>query len=192
MDAPNQTGVSLRRDARDNQQRILAAATAVVHRDGPHAPMAVFAAAAGVGVGTLYRRYPNREALLDALTQRSFQRVLDNARVAAAHDGSGLEALGHFLDRTIASRDELVLPLHGGPDVTTDATRQVRTEVHRTLRQIIDRGLRDRSVRSDATPDDVILFGAMLAQPLPATSGWDDIAHRLARIYLDGLAERAP
>ena len=38
------------------------------------------------------------------------------------------------------------------------------------------------------TPGDVIVFGAVLAQPLPATTGWDVIAHRLKRIYLDGLA----
>jgi len=110
---------TLRRDAQLNQQRILAAAAAVVHRDGPHVPMAVVAAAAGVGIGTLYRRYPNREALLDALTRRSFRLVLDNARAAAAWPGTGLDALAHFFGLTIASRGELILPLHGGPDPVT-------------------------------------------------------------------------
>ena len=179
---------SLRRDALLNQQRILAAAAAVVHRDGPHVPMAVVAAAAGVGIGTLYRRYPNREALLDALTRRSFRLVLDNARAAAAWPGTGLDALAHFFGLTIASRGELILPLHGGPDPVTDATRSVRDEVHRTLQEIVDRGRRDGTVRADATTRDVVYFGALLAQPLATAEGWDDIAHRLKQIYVDGLA----
>jgi AcrR family transcriptional regulator len=98
--------------------------------------MAVAAAAAGVGIGTLYRRYPNREALLDALTRRSFRLVLDSARAAAAWPGNALDALAHFFGLTIASRGELILPLHGGPDPVTDATRSVRDEVHRTLQEI--------------------------------------------------------
>jgi AcrR family transcriptional regulator len=182
---------TLRRDAQLNQQRILAAAAAVVHRDGPHVPMAVVAAAAGVGIGTLYRRYPNREALLDALTRRSFRLVLDNARAAAAWPGTGLDALAHFFGLTIASRGELILPLHGGPDLVTDATRSVRDEVHRTLQEIVDRGRRDGTVRADATTRDVVYFGALLAQPLAAAEGWDDIAHRLKQVYVDGLAARS-
>lgn len=179
---------SLRRDAQLNRQRILDAAAAVVRSEGPHVPMAVVAAAAGVGVGTLYRRYPNREALLDALTRRSFRLVLDNAGAAAAGTGTALDALAHFFGLTIASRGELILPLHGGPDLATDATRAVRAAVHQTLQQILDRGHRDGTIRDDATTRDVVYFGALLAQPLSATAGWDDIAHRLKQVYVDGLA----
>lgn len=180
----------MRRDALVNQQRILAAAVVAVHREGPQVPMATVAADAGVGVGTLYRRFPTREALLDALTRRSFGVVLDNARAAEAVSGTGLDCLGRFLDRTIDRRDDLVLPLHGGPDITTAATRSVRAEVHRTLQRIVDRGRRDGSLRDDATPGDVVVFGAVLAQPLPATADWDAVAHRLKDVYLDGLAAR--
>jgi AcrR family transcriptional regulator len=49
--------------------------------------MAAIAAEAGLGVGTLYRRYPNREALLDALTYRSFELLLAVAREAEARGG---------------------------------------------------------------------------------------------------------
>ncbi|MDT7582051.1 MAG: hypothetical protein QOK35_3315, partial [Pseudonocardiales bacterium] len=87
--------------------------------------------------------------------------------------------------------DDLVLPLHHGQEITTDATRSVRTDVHRTLQRIVDRGRRDGSLRDDVTPGDVIVFGAMLARPLPATTDWDVIAHRLKRIHLDGLAAGA-
>lgn len=181
---------ALRRDAWANQQRILTAAVAAVHREGPRVPMATIAADAGVGVGTLYRHFPTREALLDALTRRSFLLVLDNARTAARGGGSGLSCIAAFLADTLASREQLVLPLHGGPDITTDATRAVQAEVHATLREIVDRGRYDGSVRDDATPRDVIVFGAMLAQPLTTVADWDATATRLTRVHLDGLAGR--
>ncbi|MGH8921324.1 MAG: TetR family transcriptional regulator, partial [Actinomycetes bacterium] len=76
----------LRRDAADNRERVLLAAAAAVRREGAAVPMATVAADAGVGVGTVYRHYPSREALLGALTVRSFQLVLEAARRAASLD----------------------------------------------------------------------------------------------------------
>jgi AcrR family transcriptional regulator len=183
---------ALRRDAWINQQRILAAGIIAVHREGPRVPMATVATDAGVGIGTLYRRFPTRDALLDALTHRSFQLVLDNAHTAEAVDGTGLDGLDQFLDTTINHRDQLLLPLHGGPDITDNPTRALRSEVHQTLQRIIERGQQDGSIRNDATPLDVIIFGAMLAQPPPKISDWDHTAQRLKRIYIDGLAARRP
>jgi AcrR family transcriptional regulator len=183
---------ALRRDAWRNQQRILAAAITAVHREGPRVPMATVAADAGVGIGTLYRRFPTRDALLDALTHRSFQLVLDNAHTAETAGSNGLDCLDLFLDTTISHRDQLLLPLHGGPDITENSTRALRTQVHQTLQRIIERGRQDGSIRNDATPPDVIVFGAMLAQPPPKISDWDHTARRLKRIYVDGLAARSP
>lgn len=183
---------AMRRDAWINHQRILAAAIIAVHREGPRVPMATVAADAGVGVGTLYRRFPTRDALLDALTHRSFQLVLDNVRAAEAVEGTGLDCLDQFLDTTIDLRDELLLPLHGGPDVTDNPTRALRSQVHQTLQRIIERGQQDGSIRADATPPDIIIFGAALAQPPPKIPDWDHTARRLKRIYIDGLAARRP
>src|SRR6202034_2199557 len=73
----------LRRDAAANRDRVLAAAAAAVRREGAGVPLATIAADAGVGVGTLYRRYPSRQALLAALTHRSFQLVVGAAQRAA-------------------------------------------------------------------------------------------------------------
>lgn len=86
----------LRRDALANQERVLAAAVTAVLREGPQVPMATIAAEAGVGVGTLYRRYPNREALLDALTHRAFELLLEQARAAEAREETALACLSWF------------------------------------------------------------------------------------------------
>src|SRR5580692_9717839 len=104
-----------RSDAAANRERILAAATIAVRRDGETVPMARIADEAGVGIGTLYRHYPTRPALLAALTVRSFQLVLQHARAAALSDVPAPAALEHFFAQTIAARNEFILPLHGGP-----------------------------------------------------------------------------
>ncbi len=176
----------LRRDALANRERVLAAAVATMLRHGRHVPMAMIATEAGVGVGTLYRRYATREALLDALTERSFRLVLAAAEKAAEERGSGLDGIGQFLDRTIDHRAELVLPLHSGPGDLSPETAAVQAEVHGAIGLILARGRSDHSVRDDVTTSDVVIFGAMLAQPL--TPSWTRLARRQKALFLRGLA----
>lgn len=176
----------LRRDALANQERVLATAVTTMLRHGQNVPMATIAAEAGVGVATLYRRYATREALLEALTERSFRLVLEVAVEAASHAGSGLEAVSWFLDRTLEHRAELVLPLHGGPTDLPAGTVVVRAAVHRALGLLLARGRVDGSVRADVTPADVVVFGAMIAQPL--APGWERAARRQKALFLRGLS----
>jgi AcrR family transcriptional regulator len=178
----------LRRDAATNRDRVLAAAAAAVRREGAGVPLATIAADAGVGVGTLYRRYPSREALLAALTQRSFRLVLDAAHHAAESNDTAIDCLRDFIDRTIDHGAHLVLPLHGGPVPLDQETIDLRTEVHDTIEHVLDRGREDGSIRPDVTALDIIVFGALLAQPLPHIPDWKLTARRLAAIHFDGLA----
>jgi AcrR family transcriptional regulator len=178
----------LRSDAQANQERVLAAAVTAVLREGRHVPMATIAADAGVGIGTLYRRYPSREALLEALTLRAFRLVLECAKDAEDQDAPGLASLSSFLDCVISHRDELVLPLHGGPVPVDPDTLAARSRVHQALRRLLDRGCRDGSIRADATTQDIIVLGAMLAQQLPNNPDSDQTSQRLKAIFLDGLA----
>src|SRR5580704_15485026 len=100
-----------RRDAEQNRERILAAAAAVMLRDGRHVPIAAIAAAAGVGVGTLYRSYADRQALLHALEYRAYgllNQILDEV---SQRDIPGLGAVREFLTGTLAVGDQLILPL---------------------------------------------------------------------------------
>jgi AcrR family transcriptional regulator len=178
----------LRSDAAANRERILAAATIAVRRDGERVPMATIAEQAGVGIGTLYRHYPTRPALLAALTLRSFELVLQHARAAALSDEPAPMALDRFFEHAIVARNELILPLHGGPVIHDEKIVALRTEIRQLLEQVLARGRRDRTIRPDATPIDIIIAGAMLAQPLPNTADWDQLARRQARIFVAGLA----
>ena len=182
----------LRSDAAANRERILAAATIAVRRDGEKVPMATIAEEAGVGIGTLYRHYPTRPALLTALTLRSFHLVLEHARAAAMSNEPAPTALAQFLEHTIAAREEFVLPLHGGPLINDDQIVALQREIRNLLGQILARGRRDRTIRPDASPIDVIVAGAMLAQPLPNAANWDRFARRQARIFVAGLTATFP
>jgi AcrR family transcriptional regulator len=181
----------LRRDAAANRDRVLAAAAAAIRREGTGVPIATIAADAGVGVGTLYRRYPSREDLLAALTLRSFRLVLDAAQSAAECTDSGIDALRGFVEQTIEHGPELVLPMHGGPVPLDEDTLALRSEVHATIEKVLRRGRQDGTIRADVTAFDVIVFGALLAQPLPHVPDWRSAARRQAKIYLDGLASNA-
>ena len=90
---PPSSSRELRSDVLRNQQTLIRAATAAVHREGLHVPMATIAADAGVGIGTLYRHFATREDLLSHLTHVSFEQVLANAQAAERTGATATEAL---------------------------------------------------------------------------------------------------
>lgn len=181
----------LRRDAADNRDRVLAAAAVAVRREGLAVPMATIAADAGVGVGTVYRHFPSREALLVALTRRSFELVLQAAEKAADSGPTGIEAVRHFLDQTIEQGPDLVLPLHGGPLPPDRETVAIQAQVHRKIASLLTKGRQDGTIRHDVSTADLVLFGALLAQQLPHVPDWPTAAHRLADIYIAGMTPDA-
>jgi len=154
-------------------------------------PLATIAVGAGVGIGTLYRHFPSRDDLLDYLTHVSFEQVLANAQAAERGAATAAEALRRFVEAAISQRNQLVLPLHGGPPLRSPKTRAVRDQVHRILRQIIERGRADGTIARDVTPRDIVVFGAMLAQPRGPDPGWDATCRRLLATYLAGLGTAA-
>jgi AcrR family transcriptional regulator len=177
-----------RRDARENRERILDAALLALKRDGHKVPMTTVAEEAGVGVGTLYRHFPDREDLLAGLTERSYRLVLEHARVAVATPGTALDAIAIFFDVTINDREALILPMHGGPVTLDEESTWLRSEISQAIEMIVRRGKREGSIRRDVNSVDIIMCGAMLAQPLAHVPDWDLVARRQAQVFLAGLA----
>jgi AcrR family transcriptional regulator len=165
---------------------VLDAATVLVRREGEKVPMADIAQHAGVGVGTVYRHFPNRDALLGALVHRSFQLAVANATAAAAHPGSALDGIEAFFLATLRDRERFVLPLHGGPHVFTAAARELQAEVRVHLRGLIERGQAAGELRADLTPEDLIVATSLLSRPLP-TGDWDRLARRQIDLFIRGL-----
>ncbi|HEX3714399.1 MAG TPA: hypothetical protein VHV09_16515 [Trebonia sp.] len=104
---------------------------------------------------------------------------------------TGADALSRFIEAAIGQRNQLVLPLHGGPPPAWERTREVRDQVHRAIGRILDRGRADGTVTREVTPHDIVVFGAMLAQPRPADPVWDATCRRLLATYLVGLGARS-
>jgi AcrR family transcriptional regulator len=161
-------------------------------RDGRNVPLATIAAEAGVGVGTLYRSYADREALLHAVEHRAYgllNQILDEVD---SKDLSGLEAVREFLSRSLAIGDQLILPLHGAPPLVSAEAVQARQEINRRLDRFIERGRADRSIRTPVNATDVIVFSAITTQPLPHGPDWPLIAARQLAIFVNGLAAAGP
>jgi AcrR family transcriptional regulator len=181
-----------RRDAEANRERVLAAAASAMLREGRNVPLATIAADAGVGVGTLYRRYADRRALLHALEKRAYgllNQILDQVD---STDLPGLDAVAEFLSRTLAIADQLVLPLHGAPPLMSGEAVQARQAINRRLDRFIERGHTDHSIRAAVNATDVIVFSALITQPLPHGPDWPKIARRQLAIFLNGLAWGGP
>ena len=176
-----------RSDAAHNRESLVRAATVAVHREGVRVPMATIAADAGVGIATLYRHFATREDLLSYLTHRSFEQVLVNAQTADHGAFTGLEALRQFVQAAISQREELMLPLHGGPPVIDPETIAVREQVHRAIRRMIRRGQDDGTINADVAAREIVALGALLAQPGRPGAVWNTIAQRLLDTYLNGL-----
>ena len=82
-----------RADAVRNEQHLLASAPHTFLREGPQVTMQQIAEDAGVGIGTLYRHFPDRTALLMALNARSFEILLEAARAARQQEPEAPQAL---------------------------------------------------------------------------------------------------
>lgn len=177
-----------RKDAEQNAERVIAAAIRAGLAEGKFVPMSRIAADAGVGIGTLYRRYPNREALLEALAVRAYRLILAEAEDALASGSSGLDAVGRFLRQTFVHRDELVLPLHGAPMTEGTESARLRGRMRETMGAIVERGHRDGTVRPDVHAGTVVRFGAMLAQQLSNVPDWETVAVEQRAVFLRGIA----
>jgi AcrR family transcriptional regulator len=102
MTSPLPPPRAVRRDAVRNQQLVLDAARGVLSEHGTDATMELIASRAGVGVGTVYRHFPNKDALVDALVAAIYDRLIAAATAALGHGGTGLDEFLRVLGRSFA------------------------------------------------------------------------------------------
>ena len=181
-----------RRDAEANRQRLLAAASSAMLREGRHVPLATIAAEAGVGVGTLYRKYPDRDALLRALEHRAYELLNEILDDIENHGRSGLDAIDGFLTATCAISERLFLPLHGAPPLVTPESVQARRSINQRLDTFIETARSDGVIRAPVNATDVIAFSALITQPLAHGPDWEHMARRQIAVFLNGLTTDGP
>ncbi|HEY0813164.1 MAG TPA: TetR/AcrR family transcriptional regulator [Pseudonocardia sp.] len=175
----------LRRDAVANRERLLAAAVTTLLRRGSAATLSQIAEEAGVGIGTLYRRYPTRDALMEALQARAFGLVIERVKEIEAAELPGIDALRMFLQRTVDHGSQLVMPAHGAPASVSAEVHRLRGELHGRIAAMVERGVRDGSVRPDLTARDLITFGSLIAIPQPGAADWAALMGRQIDLFVD-------
>ncbi|HYI20836.1 MAG TPA: TetR/AcrR family transcriptional regulator [Solirubrobacteraceae bacterium] len=180
----------LRADARRNRERLLDAALALFVECGPDVALEAVAKRAGVGIGTLYRHFPTREALVEA-AYRSEVAHLCEAAEELLRDRAPDAALAAFMDRFVdyaatkrGMKPMLMAVAESGSDVFADTREQIVGAVAR----LVDAGVAAGAIRSDVDADDV-LRAMGIVWSLPA--GQEEQARRVLGIVMDGLRHGA-
>jgi AcrR family transcriptional regulator len=181
----------LRADARRNRDQILGAARDVFVEQGTGAPLEEVARRAGVGIGTLYRRFPDRQALQRAVALDTLIRVTQEAHLALAEEPDAFRALARYMHRAIDLRVGAIMPrLMAQLSLEDGLLLQARDEAAVPVRALIDAAQANGTLRPDVDFGDIGLLIARLCQPLlgpiPHNTA-DDLAHRHLALLLDGL-----
>lgn len=181
----------LRSDAARNRDRVLEAAKAVFSVGGPDASLEAVARAAGVGIGTLYRHFPTRQALFEAVYRREVQHLSDLAG-ALMCEPSPVEALRTWLRSNVefvATKKGMSTALATAVDASSDLTTSSVERLTEAVGLLLARAAQAGEIRADVSPDDVLraLVGMCYMHDRP---GWQSSVLRLLDIFVDGLCAR--
>jgi AcrR family transcriptional regulator len=185
----------MRADARRNRERLLESAIELILEVGGEPPLDAIARRANVGIGTLYRHFPDREHLLNGAAQHALDRSIEAAETALADARDGYEALRQYMheavDRGVGVLN-LIRPLLDDPDWTAQRTRMTTL-----LEAILEQGKRDGRLRDQTRASDVVFAVIRFSRPVALGLPRPDeraIAHRHLDIYIAGLGcgDRTP
>ncbi|MDR3372722.1 MAG: helix-turn-helix domain containing protein [Ancalomicrobiaceae bacterium] len=180
-----------RADAQRSVDALLLAAKEVFATSGVDAPVREIADKAGVGIGTLYRNFPQRADLVAAVFRREIDACADAAPLLAGKYAPG-DALGRWLQRYaafIATKRGLASVLHSGNPVFNSLPAYFDQRLQPALRSLLDAAVAAGDVRSDIEPDDLLTAVGRLS--MQEHRGRPDHAERMVGLLIDGLRYRA-
>jgi len=182
----------MRSDARRNRALILAAAEEAFARDGLGVPVDEIARRAGVGAGTLYRHFPTKEALFEAVLIDHMTQISVEARELGERDDPA-EALFEFigrLGRESASKRDLIEALSGvGFDIHEAAAAQ-KADIERVFEELLKRAQDAGQIRPDVTLADLfgLVMGTCSMTSTGAAPGMSECSQaRMLAVICDGL-----
>lgn len=180
---------SLRADARRNRERVLEVATKVFATEGLTAPIDEIANRAGVGIGTVYRHFPTKETLFEAVVVSFKQRLIEKAEVMLEQDGPDA-AFYNFLSLLLRESTENRAIIAAIASAAVNAHRPltgISLDFQNTLEELLEHAQEARSVRDDIRVTDVtaILFG--LARSMEQYSDDPGLSERILSVICEGL-----
>jgi AcrR family transcriptional regulator len=180
----------LRADAARNRERIIAAAAAVFAERGLDAATAEIAHRAGVGEATLFRRFPTKDQLIDAIIETRMEEVVALAD-AAASDPDPAAALERFMQDLVKqfSRDKGFFEAAGERCMNDPRFQSLRERAETAVGRLLKRAQDAGAVRRDLSPSDISFLAgsAMYAMEVSKPGLRDDLWKRYLRIILDGM-----
>jgi AcrR family transcriptional regulator len=189
---PGSAGRPLRRDAERNRQRILDAASEVFAARGLDASLDDVAALAGVGIGTVYRRFANKDVLVEALFEHKIERIVGLAAEAAAMP-DGWSGLAYYLEAaaTLQAKDLGLRQVLFGGGYGHECVARARARLRPPLARLVDRAHAEGSLRADITYADIPIAMLMLSSVAAVTRAVNEQAwRRCLTVVLDGLRAR--
>jgi AcrR family transcriptional regulator len=171
-----------------NRELILRAASQAFVESGPDVAMEEIASRAGVGVGTLYRRFPTREALYQGVAAYVLGKLTDAGRAVAADDDP-FEALRHLMHVSLDLNVGSVLPALVSRFDFDAVLEEVRADNADLVETLLERARAGGLIRPDAATGDIIMMTVRLSRAFPGDPYPEDrpLAHRHLDIYFDGL-----
>jgi AcrR family transcriptional regulator len=185
----------LRRDAQRNRDAVVAAARQVFCDHGLEAPLEEIARQAGVGIATLYRRFPSRAELLDAVLADTIQAHIQVAEHALAMDDPW-DGFTHYLEETcrLQAADRGLNDVMGMRFPRATAVEAAKTRLFEVVTQVLDRAQQSGQLRLDLTLEDLALvtWGNTRILQAVRAAGVPDAWQRHLGFLLDGFrADRA-
>jgi AcrR family transcriptional regulator len=183
----------LRADARRNREKVLAAAAAAFTESGIEAQVEDIARRAGVGVGTVYRHFPTKDALVTAMAEQRFSLMSAAIEAALEQDGEAWDifAAAIWSSASEAAADVAWCEIMAGHPSAVHAVAEGRQRLSTATATLIGRAQASGAMRADATVEDIrtIMCGfghVAAAQRAGAPLNWE----RYLTIALDGLRAR--
>jgi AcrR family transcriptional regulator len=180
-----------RADAARNRERLLAAAKAVFSAGGPDASLEAVARRADVGIGTLYRHFPTREALYEAVYRNEVEQLSELAE-ELKDDASPVGALRRWLRSNVefvATKKGMSAALALAAQANSELMAFSYDRLTKAVGALLDRAVRAGEIRGDVGPEDLLraLIGMCYLHDQP---GWQASVVRLLDVFVDGLRIR--
>jgi AcrR family transcriptional regulator len=177
-----------RADAVRNRERVLEAAKAVFSAGGPDASLEAVARRAGVGIGTLYRHFPTRESLFEAVYRREVQQLGELAEQLKG-EAAPVDALRRWLRSNVefvATKKGMSAALALAVQGSSELSAYSFDRLTKAVGALLDRAVAAGGIRSDISPEDVLrtLVGMCYMHDQP---GWQNSVLRMVDVFVDGL-----
>jgi AcrR family transcriptional regulator len=177
-----------RADSVRNRERVLEAAKAVFAAGGPEASLEAVARQAGVGVGTLYRHFPTRQTLFEAVYRREVEQLVELAEQLGT-DLPPLAALRRWMRANVefvATKKGMSAALAVAVHASSDLTAYSMDRLGRALETLLQRAVKAGVIRDDIGPEDILrtIVGLCYTHDKP---GWQSNVLRLVDVFVDGM-----